>query len=124
MNRTKKIKVKRIIKGHGYHEKRRCKFECDESIHEGIKWLNKHGYYTLACCSGMKEDHEGRDQDELYVIFDVLRSNMVCLIEDIANEMGFETKIRDDKDIIEIRTTSDNRLEMFETFVKKLKSAF
>jgi hypothetical protein len=42
----------------------------DKSIRESILDLNRSGFATTECCSGLKKDHEGERPFEAYVCFD------------------------------------------------------
>jgi len=96
-------------------------FECDNSIAWGIKWLNKNGFYTLGCCSGLSRDHDnGSLRDKLYIDFEWENSDKVNEIKLVAHELGF--KIRDFKNKVRVETEDINKYQKFRTFIDKLKS--
>ena len=93
------------------------KFECDKSIAKGILWLNKHGFYTSDCCSGLETEHI--EPKKMYVLFEGLGSNKKSLIYIFAREIGFT--IRKMGNAIRIETNLKNKLELFNSFMDKMR---
>jgi len=96
------------------------KFACDKSISKGIQWLNKKGYYTIGCCSGLEKDHKNSERDRMYVEFESLNSDKIIQIKILACEFGFKIKDLSRKNI-RIETENENKLEMFNNFIWKLR---
>ena len=99
-----KIKIKR-------------KFACDKSISKGIKFLNKNGFYTVGCCSGLEIDHDN-ERDLMYIEFAGLSKTKALRIKVLARQYGFEVK---NKGLLRIETENDDKLEMFNALMNYLK---
>ena len=100
----RKIKIKR-------------KFTGDKSISKGIKFLNKNEFYTIGYCSGLAIDHDN-ERDLMYIEFAGLTKANTLRIKVLAKQYGFEVK---DKGLLRIETKSDDKLEMFNSFIDYLK---
>jgi hypothetical protein len=100
----RKIKIKR-------------RFFCDKSIAKGIKFLNKNGFYTIGCCSGLAIDHDN-ERDLMYIEFAGLTKANELRIKVLAKQYGFDVKAND---LLRIETESDDKLEMFNSFIDYLK---
>ena len=101
---SQKIKIKR-------------KFTGDKSISKGIKFLNKNEFYTIGYCSGLAIDHDN-ERDLMYIEFAGLTKANTLRIKVLAKQYGFEVK---DKGLLRIETKSDDKLEMFNSFIDYLK---
>ncbi|QYW08128.1 hypothetical protein 15570_00031 [Lokiarchaeota virus WyrdV1] len=92
-------------------------FTCDKSIAKGIKFLNKNGFYTVGCCSGLKIDHDN-ERNKMYIEFAGLSKAKELKVKHIANQFGFNVK---NKRILRIESENDDKLEMFNDFISYLK---
>lgn len=93
-------------------------FKCDKSIAKGIEWLNKKGYYTIGCCSGLEIDHDN-ERDKLYIEFAGLTKSKLRRIKIRANQFGFDVKKLGLG--LRIESQKDDKLEMFNDFIDYLK---
>lgn len=105
MRRQAKIKLNR-------------KFTCDKSISKGIKFLNKNGFYTIGCCSGLEIDHDN-ERDLMYIEFAGLSKAKALKIKVLAKQFGF--RIKNGNGIIRIETESNNKLWYFNDLIDYLK---
>ena len=93
-------------------------FACDRSIAKGIKFLNKKGFYTIGCCSGLEIDHDN-ERDKMYIEFAGLSRAEGLRVRVLGAQFGF--KVIRGKRVIRIETENDNKLEMFNDFIEYLK---
>jgi len=103
---TKTIKYKR-------------KFHCDKSIFYDIKWLNKNGFYTSGCCSGIRSEHPNNERDRMYIEFEDLPHNKKYQIIINARNLGFKIKSKNKN--VRIESEKENKLEMFDNLIEELK---
>lgn len=97
-------------------------FKCDNSIANGIKWLNKHSFYTFSSCSGVAEDHnKGSIRDKLFIEFEFLEAHRINYVKSIAREVGFNIKNRKHENIVRLESEKVNRLELFNNFMTAIK---
>lgn len=94
------------------------RFSCDKSIAKGIKFLNRNGFYTIGCCSGLEIDHDN-ERDKMYVEFAGLSDSKGLRIRVLANRYDF--KVIKDRALLRIETENDNKLEMFNDLIDYLK---
>lgn len=98
--------------------KYRRKFNCDKSISKGILQLNKLGFYTIGCCSGLKKDHPDREErNRMYIAFERLPNDKKSEISIISRDLGFEIKNKG----LKIETENENKLQMFNELIERLK---
>jgi len=97
------------------------RFLCDESMVKGILRLNKLGFYTIGCCSGLKIDHPDSEREILYVEFEGLNSDKRAEVFLNARELGFAIKKGGMNRKIRIEAENDDKIEMFASFVKAIK---
>jgi len=79
--------------------------------------LNKSGYYTIGCCSGLEIDHDN-ERDIMYVEFAGLNKTKTLRVKILAKQFGFEVL---NKTQLRIETESDDKLEMFNDFIDYLR---
>ncbi len=79
--------------------------------------MNRNGYYTIGCCSGLEIDHNN-ERDIMYVEFVGLSKTKTLRVKILAKQFGFEVK---NKTQLRIETESDDKLEMFNDFIDYLK---
>ena len=79
--------------------------------------MNKNGYYTIGCCSGLEIDHDN-ERDLMYVEFAGLTKRKTLRVKILAKQFGFEVL---NKTQLRIETESDDKLEMFNEFIDYLK---
>ena len=93
-------------------------FKCDKSISKGIKWLNKEGFFTRGCCSGLSNEHDN-ERTRFYIEFENLKHTEKYQIVLIGRQTGFKVIT---KKVLRIETESEYRLNMFELFINALKN--
>jgi len=94
------------------------RFYCDKSIVKGIKWLNRNGYYTIGCCSGLEKDHDN-ERDLMYIEFAGLTKAKTVRIKIRANQFGFV--VHNFSIGVRIESEKDNKLEMFNELIEYLR---
>lgn len=95
------------------------KFECDKSLSKGIKWLNRNGFYTAGCCSGIREEHPNNERNRMYLEFEGLKHSKKYQVILIGRDKGFTIKKKNKT--VRLESEANNKLEIFEGFVKDLK---
>lgn len=86
-------------------------------ISKGIEFLNKNGYFTIGCCSGLEIDHNN-ERNIMYIEFAGMSKTKTLRVKILAKQFGFEVL---NKTQLRIETESDDKLEMFNAFIDYLK---